>query len=71
MSLFTNETEQNKKVSFLDVNVIREQAKFIISFYQKPTFGGVYTHFDSFLSDTYKIDMIYTLVNRCFRICSS
>ena len=33
MSLFTNETEQNKKVSFLDVNVIREQAKFKISFY--------------------------------------
>ena len=26
---------------------------------------------DSFLPDTYKIGMIYTLVNRCFRICYS
>ena len=26
---------------------------------------------DSFIPDTYKVGMIYTLVNRCFRICSS
>ena len=69
--LFTIETEQNNKISFLDVNVIREHGKFIRSVYQKPTFSGVYTHFDSFFTDTYKIDMIYNLVNRCFRICSS
>ena len=62
----------NNKISFLvDVNVIREQGKFVISVCWKPTFSGVYTHFDSFLPDTYKIGMIYTLANRCFRICSS
>ena len=38
---FTIETEQNNKISFLDVNVIREQGKFITSVYQKPTFSGV------------------------------
>ena len=67
---FTIETEQNNKISFLDVNVIREQSKFITSVYRKPTFSGVYTHLhlDSFLSDTYKIGVIYNLVNRCFRI---
>ena len=32
--------------------------------------SGICTHFDSFLPDAYKIGMIYTLVNRCFRICS-
>ena len=68
---FTIETEQKNKISFLDVNVIREQGEFITSVYRKPTFSGVYTHFDSFLSDTYKIGMIYTLANRYFRICSS
>ena len=68
---FTIETEQNNKISFLDVNVISEQGKFITSVYQKPTFSGVYTHFDSFLPDTWKIGMIYTLGNICFRICSS
>ena len=68
---FTIETERNNKISFLDINFIREQGKFITSVYRKPTLSGVYTHFDSFLRDTYKIGMIYTLVNGCFRICSS
>ena len=68
---FTLETEQNNKISFLDVNVIREKGKFVTSACCKPTFSGVYTHFDSFLPDTYKIGMIYILINRCFRICSS
>ena len=68
---FTIETEQENKISFLDVSVIREQGEFTTSVYRKPTFSGVYTHFDSFLPDTYKIGMIYTLANRCFRICSS
>ena len=71
MPLFTIETEQNKKISFLDVNVIHEQGKFITSVYRKPTFSGLYAHFDSFIPDTSKIGMIYTLVKRCFRICSS
>ena len=57
---FTIETEQNNKISFLDVNVIREQGKFVTSVYRKITFSGVYTLFDSFLPDTYKIGMIYT-----------
>ena len=61
------ETEQNNKISFLDVNVLCEQGKFITSVYRKPS--GICTHFGSFLRDTYKIGMIYTLVNRCFRIC--
>ena len=39
--------------------------------HQKLTFSGVYTHFNSCLPDTYKIGIIYTLVNRCFPICSS
>ena len=67
---FTIETEQNNKMLLLDVNVIREQGKFITSVYRKPTFSGVYTHFESFLPNTYKISVIYTLVNKCFQICS-
>ena len=57
---FTVETEQNNKILSLDDNVIREQGKFITSVYRKPTFSCVYTHFDSFLPDNYKIGMIYT-----------
>ena len=58
---FTIETDQRNKMSFLDVDVIREQGKFTTSVNRKPTFSGVYSHFDSFLPDTYKIGMIYIL----------
>ena len=62
----------NKLVKYqLDASVIREQGEFITSVYRKRTVSGVYTHFDSCLPDTYKTGMIYTLANRCFRICSS
>ena len=67
---FTIETEQNNKTLMLDVNVIREQGKFMTNVYRKPNFSAVYAPFDSFLSDTYKFDIIYTFVNRCFQVCS-
>ena len=55
-------------MSFLDINVISEQSKFT-SIYQKPTFSGVYTHLIAiFLTPT---KLIYTLINRCFWICSN
>ena len=59
------------KLSFLDVEVSREGNKFATTVYPKPTFSGVYTHFDSFLTTTYKFSMIYTLVFRCFSIWSN
>ena len=65
MSL-TIETDESNGISFLDVNAICEQTKFITRVYQKPTFSGACNHFDRFLPDTYKIGMIYILVNRCF-----
>ena len=55
---FTIEPELNNKISFLDVNFALEQGKFITSFYRKPTFSGVFTHFDSVLPGIYKISMI-------------
>ena len=67
---FTLKSAQNNKISLLDVNDIREQVKFTTNIYQKPTFSGVRTHFDSFLPNTYEIGIAYTLFNKCFRICS-
>ena len=58
-------------MSFLDIAIIREDKTFTTSVYRKPTFSGVYTHFDSFLPSTYKFGTVYTLAYRCFRICSS
>ena len=56
---------------FLYVEVSREGNKFVTIVYCKPTFSGVYTHFDSFLPTTYKFSRIYTLVVRYFSICSN
>ena len=63
---FTFEQEKNGKYSFLDAEVSRDGNTFVTSVYCKPTFSGVFTHFDSFLPSTYKIGMIYTLAFRCF-----
>ena len=68
---FSMETEKENKLSFLDVEVIREQGKFTTTIYRKPTFSGVYSNFESFLPSVYKFGMVYTLVYRCFRICSN
>ena len=57
-------------MSFLDVNIIREKGRFTTSVYLKPTFSGIYTHFESFLPTSNKIGLLHTLFYRCFRICS-
>ena len=67
---FSFEQEKNGMFSFLDVEVSREKGKFVTTIYRKPTFSGVYTHFESFLPTVYKFGMVYTLVYRCFKICS-
>ena len=67
---FSFEQEKNGKLSFLDVEVSREKGKFVTTVYRKPTFSGVYTHFESFLPTVYKFGMVYTLVYCCFKICS-
>ena len=42
---FSMETEKENKLSFLDVEVIREQGKFTTTIYRKPTFSGAYSNF--------------------------
>ena len=68
---FPMETEKENKLSFLDVEVIREQDKFTTTVYRKPTFSGVFSNFESFLPSVLKFGMVYTLVYICFRICSN
>ena len=67
---FSFEQEKNGKLPFLDVEVSREKGKIVTTVYRKPTFSGAYTHFESFLPTVYKFGMVYSLVYRCFKICS-
>ena len=58
---FTIEREKQNRMSFLDIAIICENKTFTTSVYRKPTFSGVYTHFDSFFPSTYKFGTVYTL----------
>lgn len=43
----------------------------VTSVFLKITFSGVYINFKGFLPVAYKFDLVYTLIYRCFSICSS
>ena len=68
---FTFEVEKNNKLSFLDVEISRENNKFTTSVFKKPTFSGVFTNVDSFIPISYKHGLVNILMFRCFKICSS
>ena len=42
--------KKNGKMSFLDVEISRENGKFVTAVYLKPDFSGFYTHFESFFT---------------------
>ena len=44
---FTSETDKDNTFSFLNI-LIKQDNGFVTSVYRKPTFGGVFTNFNSF-----------------------
>ena len=67
---FTIESEKQNRISFLGIQIIREDKTFTTSVYRTLTFSGVYTRFDSFLPSTYEFGTVYILAYRCLQICS-
>ena len=65
---FTYEVEEGNKLPFLDVLINRDQDRFSTSLYRKPTFSGLYTNFNSFISENYKKGLIYCLLFRLFTL---
>ena len=58
---FSMETEKENKLSFLDVEIIREQGKLTTTVYRKPTFSKFRKYivtFESFLHFVHKFGMI-------------
>ena len=49
--------QKGTKRFILDVEVSYEGNKFVTTAYWKPAFSGTYTHFDNFVSSTYKFGM--------------
>ena len=67
---FFFETQKDEQMPFLDVNVFRENGKFVTNVNRKQTFTGVYTNFSSFIPLEQKFELVYTLLNRCFCLVS-
>ena len=67
---FTFEYE-NDSIHFLDILINRSVGTFLTSVCRKPTFTVLLTNFNSFIPFTYKKGLIYSVLNRCFRICST
>ena len=68
---FTFETEDSNNFSFLAVKITLQNKWFVTSIFREATFSGLLTNYDSFISDTYKIDLVHTLLFLFFKICSS
>ena len=68
---FTVEEEQDNKISFLDILITWTGNELQTSLFYKKTFSGVYLHFNSHLPNTYKKDLIDTLLYRTYNICSN
>ena len=62
---FSFETEKDKQMPFLDVNIFRENDKFVTNVYRTEAFTGVYTSFSSFIPLEHKFGLVYTLLHRC------
>ena len=68
------ETERENKFFFVYVEFICEQGKIYTiekkgkvrtTVYRKPSFSGVYSNFQSYLSSVYKSGMVNTLTYKC------
>ena len=68
--IFTCEIENNGKLSFLDIQITRNDNEFQTSVYRKKTFTGLGMRFDSFIPSYLKKNIISCLVIRAFRLCS-
>ena len=67
LNLFIEE-EKNGCLPFLDINNFCENEKFATKVYRKRTFSVVYTNFKSFIRETCKLDLIKSLLFRCFSL---
>ena len=65
-----SENENDGHLSFLGISIYHETGKFAMeNVYWKKTFSDVLTNFSSFIPETYKTNLIKSLLFRCFSLC--
>jgi len=67
---FTIEYENNERLPFLDLLIIRSNNKFVTTVYRKPTTTNLYLLYDSSQARKYKLGLIKSLYVRSLRLCS-
>ena len=67
---FTSEAKEDNSFLFLDIKITHHNQQFKKSVYRKPTFNGVFMHYESYLNQTCKKSSIDTLLFCCFSVCS-
>ncbi len=68
---FTTEEENNNKLSFLDVEIERENGHFIISIYRKKTHNDRYLNYKSNHHPRILSGVVKCLSSRAISICNS
>ena len=68
---FSSESEKNYKISFLDITIDKFSNDFSTSLYRKPTFTGLFTKFNSAISNSYKYNLILYILDRAYKLCST
>ena len=68
---FTYEIENDGKLPFLDVLIIRKDYEVERTVYRKSANNDIYLHFQSFSPATWKWRRLQTLVSRVFKVCSN
>lgn len=61
---FTHEIENNGRINFLDLTLIRQENQIKTNWFQKPTTSGRILNFNSFHSIQQKRNIIYNLIDR-------
>ena len=65
------ELEENGKLPFLGMNVIRNGCRLDTTVYRKPTDTGLLLHYHSHVDARYKRSLLNTMLNRAFKLSST
>ncbi|KAL9986971.1 hypothetical protein ACROYT_G001201 [Oculina patagonica] len=68
---FTMELEENGRLPFLGMDIIRNGCHLDMKVYRKPTDTGLLLHYHSHVAVRYKRSLLNTMLNRAFKLSSS
>ena len=68
---FTMELEENGRLPFLEMDVIRNGCRLDTTVYRKPTDKGLLLHYQSCVDARYKRSLLNTMLNRAFQLSST